>query len=54
MIEQNKYDIFITELILSDSELDIKNVFELTSLKSVLFKEEQYAEIKRNQTAKYI
>jgi hypothetical protein len=47
MIEQNKYDIFITELILSDSELDIKNVFELTSLKSVLFKEEQYAEIKQ-------
>ena len=47
MIEQNKYDTFITELILSDSELAIKNVIELTSIKSVLFVEEQYPEIKQ-------
>ena len=47
MIEQNKYDTFITELILSDSVLAIKKVIELTPIKSVLFVEEQYPEIKR-------
>lgn len=45
MIEKSKYDGFIAQLILSDSEYDIKEVSDLKSIKILSFAEDQYKKI---------
>ena len=46
MTEKSEYDIFIAELILSDTEYNIKEVCDLESIKLLSFTEEEYKKVR--------
>ena len=46
MTEKSEYDIYIAELILSDTEYNIKEIRDLESIKSLSFSEDRYKQIR--------